>query len=266
MPDRDLETVRLEIEGGVARIVLNRPSALNAWTRQLGEEMLAALEHAAADRAVRCIVFTGAGRGFSSGADLKAGGEVGEDGTLQVAAQLREVYHPLIARVRRVEKPVIAAVNGAAVGIGCSLALACDLIVAGESAYFLLSFANIGLALDGGASLSLPARIGHARAFQMALLGERVPASRALEWGLVNEVVSDGELEARTRGLAERLAAGPPGAYAAIKATINSRWYEGFEDVLDLEASLQQERAASADFREGVMAFLQKREARFTGA
>jgi 2-(1,2-epoxy-1,2-dihydrophenyl)acetyl-CoA isomerase len=263
----DLETVKLEVASGVARIVLNRPEALNAWTRQLGEDMLSALQKAADDPDVRAIVFTGEGRGFSSGADLKAGaGELGDDGKPDVATRLRTVYHPLILLVRTVPKPVIAAVNGPAVGIGCSLALAADLIVAAESAYFLLAFVNIGLSLDGGASLTLPARVGHARAFEIAYLGERIPATQALEWGLINRVAPDGEFEDTVAALADRLASGSPGSYANIKRSINDRVYAGFEDLLDLEAVLQQERAGSGDFMEGVLAFMQKRPANFTGA
>jgi 2-(1,2-epoxy-1,2-dihydrophenyl)acetyl-CoA isomerase len=261
----DLETVKLEVASGVARIVLNRPEALNAWTRQLGEDMLSALEKAADDPEVRAIVFTGEGRAFSSGADLKAGGELGADGKPDVLTRLRTVYHPLILRMRTVPKPVIAAVNGPAVGIGCSLALAADLIVAAESAYFLLAFVNIGLGLDGGASLTLSARVGHARAFEIAYLGERIPAPQALDWGLINRVVPDPELEEAVAELAGRLASGPPGSYANIKRTINDRVYAGFEDLLDLEAVLQQERAESGDFVEGVLAFVQKRPANFTG-
>jgi 2-(1,2-epoxy-1,2-dihydrophenyl)acetyl-CoA isomerase len=260
-----LETVELNIADRVAWVILNRPEALNAWTRQLGEEMLTALDHAAGDPEVRAIVFTGAGRAFSSGADLKAAGEFGENGTLDVETRLRTVYNPLILRVRTVPKPVIAAVNGPAVGIGCSLALACDLVVASESAYFLLAFVNIGLGLDGGASMTLPARVGHARAFEIAYLGERIPASQALEWDLINRVVPDGELKSAVRGLAARLASGSPGSYANIKRTINHRAYDGFEDLLDLEAMLQQERAESRDFAEGVVAFMQRRKPEFTG-
>lgn len=261
----DLQTVELKIADQVAWIVLSRPDALNAWTKQLGEELLTALDHAAADPDVRAIVFTGAGRAFSSGADLKSGGELADDGTPDVLNRLRTVYNPLLLRVRTVPKPVIAAVNGPAVGIGCSLALACDLILAAESAYFLLAFVNIGLGLDGGASMSLPARVGHARAFEIAYLGERITAVRALEWGLVNRVVPDAELESEVGGLAARLAAGPPGSYANIKRSLNDAAYAGFEEILDLEAVLQQERAQSADFMEGVLAFMQKRKPSFTG-
>jgi len=209
-------------------------------------------------------VLTGAGRAFSSGADLRAGMQT-SNGSPDVGTPLREIYNPLILRVRTLRKPVIAAVNGPAVGIGCSLALAADLIVAAGSAYFLMAFVNIGLGLDGGASQSLVARVGHARAFQIAYLGERLAADTALNWGLVNEVVPDDELEATVTALAGRLAAGPPGSYAAIKRTINDRAYAGFAEVLELEAVVQQERAESKDFAEGVLAFLQKRPAKFTG-
>jgi 2-(1,2-epoxy-1,2-dihydrophenyl)acetyl-CoA isomerase len=260
----NLETIECRRGDGVAWLVLNRPDALNAWTRQLGEELTQALDDVAADPAVRSIVLTGAGRAFSSGADLRAG-VAGSDGKPDVRTPLREVYHPLITRVRTMPKPVIAAVNGPAVGIGCSLALASDLIVAARSSYFLLAFVNIGLGLDGGASQTLVERVGHARAFEIAYLGERIAAETALDWGLINQVVDDGELESTAGALAARLAAGPPGSYAAIKRTINARAYAGFEELLDLEADVQQERASSKDFAEGVVAFLQKRPAEFTG-
>lgn len=266
MSTLELETVRLDVDADAATIVLNRPDALNAWTRRLGEDMLAALEQAAAEPAVRVVVFTGAGRAFSSGADLKSGAEVGPNGKLNVLGQLRDAYNPLIERVRTIPKPVIAKVNGPAVGIGCSLALAADLVVAAESAYFLLAFVNIGLALDGGVSLTLPLRAGHARAFEMATLGERIPADRALEWGLVNRVVRDGELDSAVAQLIARLAAASPAALATIKRTLNSRLYAGFAELLDLEAVLQQERVESPDFVEGVTAFIEGRPPRFPGA
>jgi len=260
----NLETIECRRADGVAWVILNRPDALNAWTPQLGEELTQALDDVAADPEVRAIVLTGAGRAFSSGADLRAGMQT-SNGSPDVGTPLREIYNPLILRVRTLRKPVIAAVNGPAVGIGCSLALAADLIVAAGSAYFLMAFVNIGLGLDGGASQSLVARVGHARAFQIAYLGERLAADTALNWGLVNEVVPDDQLEATVTTLAGRLAAGPPGSYAAIKRTINDRAYAGFAEVLELEAVVQQERAESKDFAEGVLAFLQKRPAKFTG-
>ncbi len=260
----NLATIETRRGDGVAWLTLDRPDALNAWTVALGEELTRALDDAVADPAVRVVVLTGAGRAFSSGADLRAG-MPGAEGRPDVQTALRETYNPLILRVRTAPKPVIAAVNGPAVGIGCSLALACDLIVAARSAYFLMAFVNIGLSLDGGASQSLVARVGHARAFEVAFLGERIPADTALHWGLINQAVDDSELEPTVTALAARLAAGPPGSYAAMKRTINERAYAGFAEVLDLEATLQQERAESQDFREGVSAFLEKRPAKFTG-
>jgi 2-(1,2-epoxy-1,2-dihydrophenyl)acetyl-CoA isomerase len=262
----DYETVLFEARERVARITLDRPESLNGWTRQLGEDLLDAVGRCAADPEIRCVVITGAGRAFSSGADLKSGGEFRPDGKPDVLSRLRETYNPLISAVRRIPKPVVAAVNGPAVGIGAGLALACDLLVAAESAYFLLAFRNIGLTLDGGTSLFLPARIGYSRAAELAMLGERVPAATALEWGLVNRVCPDAQLPTVTDELAARLAAGPPGSYAATKELLNDRSYAGLEEHLDREAVLQQERAVSADFAEGVIAFMQKRDAQFTGA
>jgi 2-(1,2-epoxy-1,2-dihydrophenyl)acetyl-CoA isomerase len=266
MLSADLETVELEISDRVAWVTLDRPEALNAWNRRLGEDLLAALDQAASSDEVRAIVLTGAGRAFSSGADLKAGVELTDQGKPYVLGQLREVYNPLIMRVRTIEKPVIAAVNGPAVGIGCSLALAADLIVAAESAYLLLAFANIGLSIDGGATATLAARVGHTRATEIAMLAERIPAARALEWGLVNRVVGDAELRGEVGALAARLAGGAPGSYAGIKRLANATTFAGLADVLELEAVIQQERAESADFAEGVMSFLQKRPPEFTGS
>jgi 2-(1,2-epoxy-1,2-dihydrophenyl)acetyl-CoA isomerase len=163
------------------------------------------------------------------------------------------------------EKPVVAAVNGPAVGIGCSFALVCDLVVAAESAYFLLAFVNIGLVPDGGSSLLIPARAGFARASEMALLGERVPAAQALEWGLVNRVVPDAELTGEVEALAARLAAGPTRSYAGAKRQLNASVFGILDDQLALEAEVQQEAAGTDDFVEGVSAFVAKRQARFAG-
>ena len=261
----DLNTVQCRIIDGVGWMTLNRPRQLNAWIRALGDDMLEALNGFAADPAVRAVVITGAGRAFSSGADLKDGETFRDDGTIDVLTPLRESYNPVLMRVRRLDKPVIAAVNGPAAGIGCSLALACDLIVAARSAYFLLAFVNIGLGLDGGASQSLAARVGYGRAAEMAMLGDRIDAERALQWGMVNRVVDDAALTSDVTELAARFAAGAPGAYATIKRTLNERTYAGFAELLDLEAVLQQERVDSRDFREAVAAFADKRPATFTG-
>jgi 2-(1,2-epoxy-1,2-dihydrophenyl)acetyl-CoA isomerase len=260
------ETVNLHRRGGVARIELNRPQKMNAWDKQLGLDLLAAVELAASDDTVRAVTITGAGRGFSSGADLRAGFDPRPgDGRPDVGSALRERYHPIITGIRRMPKPVLAAVNGPAVGIGCSLALACDLVLATESAYLLLAFVNIGLVPDGGSSVFVPARAGAGRAATMAMLGERVPAARANVWGLVDIVASDDTFADEVDALAERLATGPTRSYAASKAQVNARVYAGLEEQLELEASLQEEMAGSADFVEGVTAFLEKRAASFSG-
>jgi len=259
-----METVILDRRGGELRITLNRPDSMNAWDKQLGHDLLAAVREATADD-VRAVTITGAGRAFSSGADLKAGFDPTPEGHPDVLTVLHERYHPIIRGLRELPKPVLAAVNGPAVGIGCSLALTADLVVARESAYFLLAFVNIGLVPDGGSSLLLPERVGFGRAAEMAMLGERVGARQALEWGLVNRVTPDDEFETAVDELADRLANGPTGAYAGIKRQLNAWLFARMEEQLDLEAEIQQRSAASGDFAEGVTAFLQKRPAAFGG-
>src|SRR3954470_21753101 len=204
-----MDTVKLDRRGAELRITLNRPDVMNAWDKQFGIDLLAAVEQATTDDEVRAVVITGAGRGFSSGADLRAGFDPTPEGHPDVQAALTERYHPIIAGIRRMPKPVLAAVNGPAVGIGCSLALAADLIVARESAYFLLAFVNIGLVPDGGSSLLVPERVGIALATEMAMLGERIGAKQALEWGLINRVAADDEFDAGVDALAAKLAGGP---------------------------------------------------------
>jgi 2-(1,2-epoxy-1,2-dihydrophenyl)acetyl-CoA isomerase len=263
----DYETVNYSVTDGAATIELNRPDNLNAWNFQFGVDLLAAVERARDDEEVRAVLITGAGRGFSSGADLR---EVREDdndesGRIDLSKRLRERYHPILIGIREMPKPVVAGVNGPAVGIGCSLALACDLVLAAESAYFLLAFVNIGLVPDGGSTALVPARIGHARAIEMTMLGEKVMAPQALEWGLVNRVVDDADLRGEAEALAARLAKGPTLSYANGKRLLNRRLYADFEGQLEAEAAAQKEQGQSADFIEGVTAFVEKREPNFTG-
>lgn len=260
------ETITWEQSGGVGRLTLNRPDSLNAWTPEFGLDMRTILERDAADESVRAVLITGAGRGFSSGADLKAGFEPDDDGLPNLRKELNEIYHPVITAVRRIEKPVIAAVNGPAVGIGCSLALACDLIMAAESAFFGLAFVNIGLMPDGGSTAFVPPAVGRARAFQMAMLGERIPAPQALEWGLVNWVYPDDELLSEANALVERMAAGPTRSYAASKRALNQFIYGDLDAQLGLEAELQHALGRTKDFIEGTTAFGEKRTPAFTGA
>src|SRR5271155_850398 len=265
--ETELETVNLRLADGAATVELNRPERLNAWNRQLGMDLLAALRAAADDDAVRVVVLTGAGRAFSSGADLSemSGGATTPDGRPDVYTTLTQRYHPIMHTIREMPKPVLAAVNGAAAGIGCSLALCCDLIVAAESAYFLLAFVNIGLVPDGGSSVLVPSRVGMTRASELALLGERLAAAQALEWGLINRVVPDAALREQTATLTARLAGGPTRSYAGTKRLLNHWLYARMAEQLDLEARIQQEMAASEDFLEGATAFVEKRPTRFSG-
>lgn len=258
-------SVQTERRGAVTTIVLDRPDALNAVDAELGDALLAALRAAADDPGTRALVLTGAGRAFSTGADLKAGMAPTASGVPDLERALVERVHPTIELIRTVPKPVVAAVNGPAAGVGCSLALACDLVVAAESSYFLLAFINIGLVPDGGASFLIPERVGLARASEMAMLGERLPARTALEWGLINRVVEDSELTTAAHELAARLADGPTRAYGAIKRQLNAWALARMAPQLELEAAIQQEMAGSEDFREGVAAFVQKRPPRFAG-
>jgi 2-(1,2-epoxy-1,2-dihydrophenyl)acetyl-CoA isomerase len=265
----EYETVRLLADGAATTIELARPETLNAWNHQFGLDLLDAVQRVASDDSVRAVVIRGEGRAFSSGADLKdmAGREDrAPNGGPDVRSTLVERYHPIITGVRTMPKPVIAAVRGPAVGIGLSLALACDLIVASETAYFLLAFVNIGLVPDGGSSLLVPSRVGFTRAIEMAMLGERIDARRALDWGLINAVHPDAEFDAAVDELARRLAQGPTRSYAGTKRQLNNWLYARMDEQLDLEADIQQEMAGSGDFVEGVTAFVQKRPARFGGA
>jgi 2-(1,2-epoxy-1,2-dihydrophenyl)acetyl-CoA isomerase len=269
------ETVDLTTDGPAARILLNRPEALNAWNEQFGRDLLDAVTTVSADDSIRAVLITGAGRGFSSGADLKeqrnaraddsATREMPDSGVPDLSSRLKEVYHPIITGLREMPKPAVAAVNGPAVGIGCSLALACDLIVAAESAYFLLAFVNIGLVPDGGSTVFIPARVGYARAAEMAMLGERVPAQQALDWGLINRIVPDDELEPGADALLQLLAHGPTTSYAGSKRLLNRRMYADLAGQLDAEAEAQSEQGQSQDFIEGVLAFVEKRPPNFTG-
>lgn len=254
-------TILTTDEGDVTIIALNRPKVRNALSRQLRAELLDALS-AAAGRA-RCVVLTGSGGAFCSGQDLADAGPLDE---LDLEATLRQEYEPLIAAIAECPVPVIAAVNGVAAGAGANLALACDLVIAAESAVFLQAFTRIGLIPDAGGTFWLPRQVGMARAMGAMLLAEPVPARQAADWGMIWEAVPDAEFETRWRARATALAQGPTVALSALKQALRASPGNGLEAQLALEARLQGRCGSSADFREGVAAFLEKRSARFRGA
>jgi 2-(1,2-epoxy-1,2-dihydrophenyl)acetyl-CoA isomerase len=258
-------TIRCAADGAVATITLARPDKLNAFTdRMHGElaEALDAVEAGAAERRVRALMITGEGRGFCAGQDLT---EREGAGGADLGESLTRFYNPLVRRLRTLELPVVAAVNGVAAGAGMSLALAADVVVAARSATFICAFARIGLAPDAGASWILPRLLGPARAAAVALLAEPIPAERAEAWGLIWKVVDDAALPTEAMAIAQRLAAGPTVALARIKRALDLAHGNTLDGQLELEAMNQAELGAGADYREGVAAFLAKRAPRFTG-
>jgi 2-(1,2-epoxy-1,2-dihydrophenyl)acetyl-CoA isomerase len=266
-PARQYENIELRRNGSAATVVLDRPTRMNAWSRGMSQDLLAVLRDLAADDEVRAVMLTGAGRAFCTGADLKEATASIEanGGVLVTESILVDGYHPVVTLIREMPKPVISAVNGPAAGAGVSLALAADLVVARESAYFLLAFVNIGLVPDGGSSLLIPARIGFARFAEMAMLGEPVAAPRAADIGLINAAWPDEEFEKKADALLQRLSNGPTRSYAGTKRELNHWMYTGMAEQLALEASIQGQAGASEDCAEGIAAFAEKRPARFTG-
>ena len=259
------KTIELEREGDVAVIRLNDPATLNAVTLATIEEIGAALDEITGS--ARAMVLTGAGRAFCSGANLSGGmGGGPSDGLPDAGRSLETHINPLMLRLRDLPFPWVSAVKGSAAGVGCSLALAADLVVAGESAFFLQAFARIGLVPDGGSSWLLAKGVGRARTMEMMLLGERIPAAKALEWGMVNRLVPDEQVMPTALDLAKALAAGPTQSLAMIRRMAWSAADASFEDAIATERKNQRDAGRTADHREGVAAFLAKRPARFTGA
>lgn len=262
------QKIKVAREGAVAIVTLADPATMNAAGTDTASELLHAFKDAVTGKTpARAILLTGEGRGFCSGANLSnspGGGDLDADGKPDAGAALETVYNPLVTYMREMPVPLVTAVNGAAAGVGCSLALLGDLIVAAESAYFLQAFRRIGLVPDGGSTYLLPRMIGKARAMEMALLGERIGAAQALDWGLVNRVVPDAELMTSAMALAQALASGPASlglSRQILWASMDADWAAQ----LHRERLAQRTAGKTEDFVEGVGAFLAKRPAQFTG-
>jgi 2-(1,2-epoxy-1,2-dihydrophenyl)acetyl-CoA isomerase len=254
--------LRVERDGPVATIVLDRPDALNALTVPLKEALLVALSDVDRDRTIRAVVLTGAGRAFCAGQDLR---ERLEPDALPLADEIRTRYNPVIRAMRALPKPIVGAINGVAAGAGASLAFACDLRIAAEGASFLLAFGRVGLIPDSGVTWLLPRLVGGAKAAELALTGEPLSAADAERFGLVAKVVPAAEVVVVAQALAARLAAGAPIALALTKEAIESSWSATLDEQLETEAELQGRAGATADHREGIAAFLERRSPRFGG-
>lgn len=257
------ETIRLDIADKIATITLNRPERLNAMPPQMADEICTALDQI---DGARVVLITGEGRAFCSGADLASrGAGASVSGGQAAYSALTKSYNPLMLKLAKLDVPIITAVNGPAAGIGCSLALASDFAIAGKSAYFLQAFVNIGLVPDGGASWMLTRLVGKARATEMMLLGEKIPADKAADWGLIYKAVEDADLLTEARTLATRLANGPTVAIGIMRQNIAAALDADYATALLREAEGQKIASDSADAREGAIAFLQKRKAEFKG-
>lgn len=256
----------VENEGSVRMLRLNRPDVMNSFNNELLAALGKAVRDAEKDASVRCLIITGSGRGFTAGQDLAdVADRYKSDAPIELGAHLREKYNAIITKIRTMEKAVIAAVNGAAAGAGASLALACDMRIAAESASFIEAFVHVGLAPDCGSTFFLPRLVGVSRAFEIAITGRKVKADEALHIGLVNRVVPDADLLIESMKLAQQLAALPPRAIGLTKRAMNRAWSAELEDQLDYEAMLQTVAGQTRDHREGVAAFLEKRKPVFKG-
>jgi 2-(1,2-epoxy-1,2-dihydrophenyl)acetyl-CoA isomerase len=249
----------------VATLTLHRPDRLNSFTVAMHAEVRSALDQVATAPGVRCLVLTGAGRGFCAGQDLADRAVAPGGAGVDLGASIEQYYKPLLLRLRSLPMPTIAAVNGVAAGAGANIPFACDVVYAARSASFIQSFSKLGLVPDCGGTWWLPRLVGPARAMGLTLLGDKLPAAQAEEWGLIWRCVEDDELMPTVMAAARQLAAGPTRGYLRTRQAIEASMRSSLSDALDLERDFQRELGASADYREGVAAFSEKRTARFTG-
>lgn len=261
----EFELVRLDIDGAVATLVMNDPMVMNAISPPMLRGLMRALDHVEdKTNGIRCLLLTGEGRAFCAGANLQVRAD-NSGGVPDAGSDLEIMYHPVLRRLRNLAMPLVTVVNGPATGVGMSFALMGDLVLAAKSAYFLQAFRRIGLVPDGGATWMLPRLIGKARAMELSLLGEKLPAETALEWGLANRVHEDDQLMAEARKLASNLANGPTFSLGLTRKLYWESADNSYEEQLNLERQSQRAAGNSADFREGVIAFLKKRPAEFKG-
>lgn len=259
-----MNTIEFTRDEGVARVALNRPDKLNSFTRQMHADLREAITQCERDETIRAVVITGNGRAFCAGQDL-ADLSFEPGNMSDLGALIQDNFNPLIRRIQALPKPVIARVHGIAAGAGANLALACDIVLAARSASFLQAFVNIGLVPDSGGTWFLPHRIGVARAMGLAMLGEKLSAEQAEQWGLIWRCLDDDQLDAEVSRMAGKLASMPTRALAASKQAIHAALTNGLTQQLDLERDLQASLGSSQDYAEGVNAFLQKRAPKFQG-
>ena len=259
------QTILFQTQGGIARLTLNRPERLNSFNTQMHEEVRNALSQIEQDQNVRVMVLSGAGRGFCAGQDLSDLDVTANDGSIDLGASIEKYYAPLVLRLRSLRMPIVCAVNGVAAGAGANLALACDIVIAKKSASFIQSFCKLGLVPDTGGTYALPRLVGTARAMGLALLGDKLSAEQAADWGMIWQCVDDADFDSVIDKIAEYLAAAPTQALARTKEAILSSGLRTLEQQLDHERWTMRDLGRTSDYKEGVAAFLEKRAPLFTG-